>query len=279
MHSSINKIAATTREPALSAPRWRVRLFRQFDHWVNRMFRTAYALHEGFWLGCLTSEDLNHVTAAFYENSQWYQSDEHNRSGLFDWESAAIKQYFRPGSRILVAAAGAGREMLALHREGFQVEGFECNPNLLQISRSVLTQNGAPDSVTLCAANEVPPGPRVFDALIVGWGAYSHIAARRHRIRFLDSLRQLGTANAPLLVSFLLHQPSNYDVLTRHVARLSRALSLTQKDEIEIGDHLSRDGFRHLFVRSEVESELKAAGFEVVLFSEESYGHAVGIPV
>jgi hypothetical protein len=238
-------------------------------------------VHEGFWLGCMTAADLNAVTARFYETSQWYQSSEYNRSGLFDWEQVAVKQYFRAGSRILVAAAGAGREILALHREGFLVEGFECNPDLLRLSRSVLTQNGAPNLVVSSRANEVPPGSQNANGLIVGWGAYTHIPGKHRRIRFLELLRQRAVANAPILLSFLTRDgASNYDALTRQCARLSGVFSRTSNGyTVEAGDHLSCDGFRHLFLRSEVESELKQAGFEPIMFSEEGYCHVVGTAV
>lgn len=281
MRSSLDNTDVTDVHSDKPILRRRVRIFRRVDHWLNRVFRAASAMHEGFWLGCMIRNDLNSVTAGFYDKSRWYGSKEHNESGLFDWEAQAVSQHFRPGSRILVAGAGAGRELLALHRAGFMVEGFECNADLLRIGRSLLMQNGGPDSLTLCQADQVPSGSPDFDGLIVGWGAYTHIPSRARRIRFLEMLRQRAVAHSPVLLSFLTRDGSSrYDGVVGQCARLSGLLSRTSNDyAVELGDHLSREGFRHLFVRAEIESELKAAGFELTLYSEDSYGHAVGIVV
>jgi hypothetical protein len=50
---------------------------------------------------------------------------------------------------------------------------------------------------------------------------------------------------------------------------------LCSRDPVEYGDTL--DGtFDHLFTRDEVTDEMFAAGFELVLYAESPYGHAVG---
>ena len=121
--SSITDVRSPQDAAQPTAPvsgRDRVQYFRRADGWFNRLVRLASAVHEGFWLGCLSAEDLNAVTAGHYEQSREYSSPEHNQRGLFDWEAAALNRYFQPGSRILVAAAGGGREILALRRAGFQ---------------------------------------------------------------------------------------------------------------------------------------------------------------
>ena len=84
----------------------RVRWFKQADQWFTRWISIAGALHEGFWLGVLRADDLDAITAGHYGQSQEYASAEHNQRGLFDWERVVVEQYFQPGSRILVAAAG-----------------------------------------------------------------------------------------------------------------------------------------------------------------------------
>jgi len=39
-------------------------LFKRADRWFSRFVRLATALHEGFWLGCLSPDDLNAITAS-----------------------------------------------------------------------------------------------------------------------------------------------------------------------------------------------------------------------
>lgn len=70
------------------------------------------ALHEGVWLGCLSADHLNAITAKPFDESQYYASSEHNLSGFLNWDAPLLDRYFRRGSRVLVAAAGAGREVL-----------------------------------------------------------------------------------------------------------------------------------------------------------------------
>ena len=255
----------------------RAQLFKRADRWFNRFVRLASALHEGFWLGCLSPDDLNAITASHYQQSREYASSEHNQRGFFDWEVPVLERYFPPRSRILVAAAGGGREVLALRRAGFQAEGFECSPTLLGASHALFDQLGEPRSVILCAADEVPAGPPLYSGLIVGWTAYTHVPTRRRRVAFLQGLRQRALPGSPVLVSFFPREKSSHhETLGYRTACLSRLLFRGRKDASEIGDHLGWC-FSHTFKREEVETEMSAAGFRMVHFSEVGEGHAVGI--
>jgi hypothetical protein len=255
----------------------RVQHFQRADRWFNRFVRLASALHEGFWLGRLSAEDLNAITSHHYQQSHEYSSPEHNQRGLFDWEAAVVDRYFSPGSRILVAAAGGGREVLALRRVGFQAEGFECSPALVQASDALFDRLGEHRSVFLCAADEVPPGPAIYTGIVVGWSAYTHIPTRPRRIAFLQGLRQRALPGSPILVSFFSREKAaRYENLVYRTACISRFLFRGRKEQSELGDHLSWC-YSHSFVREEIETELTAAGFRPVFFSEVGEGHAVGV--
>ena len=255
----------------------RVQWFKQADQWFTRWISIAGALHEGFWLGVLRADDLDAITAGHYGQSQEYASAEHNQRGLFDWERVVVEQYFQPGSRILVAAAGAGREILALRQAGFQVEGFDCSPTLVQAGDALFDGLGERRGVTLCAAGQVPCGPALYQGLIVGWTGYTHIPTRRRRIAFLEGLRNRAMPGAPVLISFFPRdRSSQYENLNYWIARVSRFLFRGRKEEPEPGDHLGWC-FSHTFTREEVEAELRAAGFRPAYYSELGEGHAVGI--
>jgi hypothetical protein len=120
---------------ALRERTFRVRCFQRADSWFSRLVRIMTALHEGFWLGFLNADDLSAITAARYGESQYLASTEHNLSGFFSWETPVLERYFRRGSRVLVGAAGAGRELLALHKCGFEADGFECCLPLVRASQ------------------------------------------------------------------------------------------------------------------------------------------------
>jgi hypothetical protein len=262
--------------PSVRAGR-RVQFFKRADRWFNRFVRLASTLYEGFWLGCLSPDDLNAITAIYYQQSHEYSSSEHNLRGLFDWEVPVLDRYFPPRSRILVAAAGGGREVLALRRAGFQAEGCECSPTLLRASDALFDQLGEPRGVILCAADEVPAGPPIYNGLIVGWSAYTHIPTRRRRVAFLQGLCQRALPGSPVLLSFFPREiSSHYETLVYQTACVSRFLFRGRRETLEIGDHLGWC-YSHTFTREEVGTELNAAGFRLVHFNEVGEGHAVGV--
>jgi hypothetical protein len=255
-----------------SVRRRRVRYFKRADGWFNRFVRLAAVLHEGFWLGCLSADDLNAITAEHYDHSHESASAEHNQRGFLDWELAVVNSHFKPGSRILVVAAGAGREVLALRRAGYQADGFECNPVLVQASAAVFERLGEPGGVTFCPADQVPTGPPAYGGLIVGWSAYTHIPTRARRVAFLQALRQRALPAAPVLLSFFTRVgSSSYDTFVCWMANVSRLLVRGRKEPVELGDHLSWS-YNHLFTREEIDSELREARIRLVHYGEGGTG-------
>jgi hypothetical protein len=230
----------------------------------------AEALHKGFWLGFLSADDLNALTAKRYGASQHLTSTEHTESGFFDWEAPLIERYFRKGSRILVAAAGTGREILALLDAGFSADGFECNPLLLEAGRKLFEQLGQSHSVVFCEPDMVPPGPRIYDGLIIGWSAYTHIPTRLRRVRFLQALRGRTLPHSPLMMSvFIRNESSRYSAMTYRAGAIFRILFRGRKEPLQRGDDLEFSHFRHRFTRDEIEAELQAAGFRMLDYSEQ----------
>jgi hypothetical protein len=267
--------AGTTSDTVLC--RRRVRYFKRSDGWFNRAVRLATVVHEGFWLGFLSADDLNAITADHYDHSQESASPEHNQRGLLDWELSAVNRHFHAGSRILVAAAGGGREVLALRRAGYTADGFDCNPNLVEASGGLFEQLGESRGVILCPPDQAPPGPPIYSGLIVGWSAYTHIPTRARRVAFLQALRQRALPGSPLLLSFFARAGSSrYDTLVYRVAMVSRFVFRGRKEALEVGDHLNWS-YSHWFTREEMEAELSAGGFRMVHFGEPGEGHAVGI--
>jgi hypothetical protein len=257
--------------------RRRVLYFDFADRWFNRFVKVVEAVHEGFWLGCLSVDDLDAITAEYYRQSHEYASEQHNLRGFFDWEGPVVHRYFKAGSHILVAGAGGGREVIALRRAGFQAEGFECNAALLRASEALFQQLGEPQGVIFCAPDSVPPGPPIYDGLIVGWSAYTHIPTRRRRVAFLQGMRQRTLLGSPVLLSFFTRETvSPYEEIAYRTACLCRFLSRGRKETPELGDHLTWS-YTHHFVRAELEEELSASGFRLVHFNERGDSYAVGI--
>ncbi len=262
-----------------SVRRSRVKCFEVADRWLNRLVRFTNAMHEGFWLGCLNADELNAVTAERFDQSQYYASTEHNLSGFFEWEKSVLDRFFRPGSRILVAGAGGGREVVALRKAGFDAEGFDCSLPLVRASEQIFDRLGESRYVTFCEPDSVPPGPRIYDGLIVGWAAYTHIPTKARRIAFLQALNQRALPNSPLLISFFArHSSSSDEALVHGMARLSRFFLRGRKEPLQLGDSIRFARFVHSFTSEEVEAELRTAGFRVEYHGEEDHlGYTVGI--
>jgi hypothetical protein len=257
--------------------RRRMRYFKRADFWFNRFVRFATSLHEGFWLGYLGRDELNAITAGHYDLSQESASPEHNLRGFFDWELAAVSRYFPPESQVLVAAAGGGREVLALRRAGYRADGFECNPMLVEASDLLFDRVREPRAVMLFPPDQVPSGSSCYEGIIVGWGAYSHIPTRLRRVQFLKALRRRMQPGSPILLSFFLRAgDSRYHAFVYRIANATRQLLRGQKEPLELGDHLTWS-YSHWFTREEVEAELGEASIRMVHFGEVGDGHAVGI--
>ena len=260
------------------APRLRVRLYLWLYRWLQRWVRLLGILHEGFWLGCLDPEDFTGVTIRSFQQSRMYNSPEHNESGLFSWERETIDRFFRPRSRILVAACGGGRELIALHGLGFQADGFDCTPRLIETSRQLLQELGICSNVMLCPANDVPRELGPHDSLIVGWGAYMQIPGSARRIAFLRKLHALVPPAAPLLVSFWIREGASPDAgRAFRLAKWFRSLRGRRTEPLELGDHVTDRGYHHCFAKEEIEAELKAGGFRMCHYSQVDQPFAVGV--
>ena len=111
-------------------------------------------------LGLLNAEELARLTARRFESST-YLDRTYNGAGLWLWEREALRRFFPPTGRILVGAAGSGREMIALHRAGYAVQGFECAHSLVESGQAILRDVGCPGELIWAPPGSVPtlPGP------------------------------------------------------------------------------------------------------------------------
>ncbi len=271
-HRGVEQAGPLSRKLRVSCFVFADRLFQALARWMT-------VLHEGFWLGWLSADDLNTITGRHFDQSNYYASSEHNLSGFFDWEKPLINRYFRPGSRILVAGAGGGREVLALRKDGFDAEGFECSPPLVHACEKISSELGEPCRVAYCAADRVPQGPASYDGLLVGWVAYMHIPTKARRVLFLKALRQRARSQSPVVISFFMRNTNlRNDVTVYRAAKFFTSFRPSRREELELGDHLDFGRFFHSFTREEIEEEMKAAGLRVLELHEQSdSGQAVGM--
>lgn len=229
---------------------------------IGRALRPVPAVGRAVALGTLRADDFH----AF--NRRWYAAQparyghpDYVASGWFAWEAEAVERWFPRTGRVLVAAAGAGREMLALHRQGYAVEGFDPSAELRACSIEPFARAGLHAVVAPSEPDRCGPAVGPFDAVVVGWSAYGFIPTRARRVAFLSELAGVVQAGAPLLVSIWGRRPASrrYAVVlgaANGLRRLRRDVPLAPGDDLE-------PYFVHRFTRDELAAELRAAGFTV----------------
>ena len=223
-------------------------------------------------LGLLSHTGMHAVDQAVYDRWGWYGGDDHNRSGLFPWEEAALAAYFGGRTRVLLVGAGGGREVLALSRRGMRVDGYECNPTLVASAARILAAEGCECTVRPIARDRAPAEGGPYDAAIVGWSAYTLIEGRRRRIELLRGMRARMEAGAPLLLSFFTRR-GDEQTIQRIAAIANRVRARLGREPVETGDVLAPN-FIHMFTRQEVDEEMSAAGFRLERFQPQGPGRA-----
>ena len=255
-----------------------IRLFFLVNKKINTFPKMVKAFVKGCLLGILSRETLQSIDKAYYDlESETYLSEAHNRGGMLPWEMRSIMRFFQGCQTILVAAAGGGREVLALHNMGFDVDGFECHPELFAYAEELLRKENFRGTLQLVRRDECSEGERVYDGAIIGWGAYMLIQGRELRISFLRRMRARMREGAPLLLSFFAR--SSDDVYFKVIATTGNIIrAILFKERVELGDALGAE-YLHFFTEGEIASELKEAGFLLQYYSTEEYGHAVGTSI
>jgi hypothetical protein len=239
----------------------------------QRSLLVAQGCFAGAWLAFLSTDRRHALDQTFYSRDQMYRSAEWNRRGLFDWERKMLDEHFAARRHILVLAAGGGREMLALHHRDVTVDGFECNPDLVSYANDFLQGETVQRTVRLAPRDSCPALDRSYEAAIIGWAAYMLIRGRDQRIGLLRQLGRHLQVGAPVLVSFFARNGT--DGRFRAAAVVGNALSrITRGTPVEVGDDLAPN-YVHYFTRDEIDSEARAAGFELAHFAAAPYGHAV----
>jgi hypothetical protein len=236
--------------------------------WSHRVFRVLHggsqALFEGFWMCLLPESIYDVISEKSYGSGDQYTNKEYLDSGFHFWEELAVRTYFAPGSRVLVASAGGGREIIALVRAGYRAAGFECSRAMVETGQRALTARGI-DAALIWAPPCIAPPMGVFDALIVGWNGYCYISPRVRRIEFLKSLRTQLKSGAPVLISMAMRtQRARLLAWTPRIANAVRACTF-RRPEFEAGDSFGGRPKMH-FTRRQIELELTDAGFSVTRF-------------
>lgn len=178
--------------------------------------------------------------------------------GLFDWEREHYRALPPPPARVLVGAAGSGREVLVLLERGYQVDAFEPADEAWAAlrenakGRATLWQLRYEDLVDRVETGAATgPQPERYDAVLLGWGSLACIIEddTRHRlIRACDALCPRG----PILASTFLRNETARSGMGRAGAIASRWMGESAPHQSMI--FVPSGGFMHPLTRSEVEA-------------------------
>jgi SAM-dependent methyltransferase len=191
--------------------------------------------------------------------------------GLTPEEEALRRRYVTKQSRVLNVGCGAGREAIALLKEGHRVVGTDISRAMLRAARRLAVEHQVelplvwmPDPLKL------PVPADAFDCVLALAQLLSHIPSRENRITLL---REMHRALVPggLLLATVTDRKASADLLGEGddaaTAPLLQAagweegdLWVWQPSEAKLDTPL----FFHLHTAEEITEELTAAGFTLV---------------
>jgi hypothetical protein len=212
--------------------------------------------------------------------------------GLFGWEEALLEQPSLPRSgRVLLAAAGGGRELNALLQRGFGVTAFEPNPVFFEAASAVAKHSGNARVVRASYADLIAAaggaGPLTslreesFDWLLFGWGSFTHLTQRAEQLAVLRATRTLAP-HAPLALSFFMRKPQIPDSRSEQLRRVLRTALRRAGKERPLEPGLGYDyggGFVYSFTSEEFADLAQQAGYRIAFRDEKIFPHAILLPL
>lgn len=238
---------------------------------VGRVAEVYRAFADGLALGLLSEAGRVRLTTALYSGRGKPLKVE-----LFDWEHEWFVQDLPAApAKILVGGAGAGRELLWLRGRGYNATGFDPasdsrTSDLLQASYEDLVADGS-ESLTELQRS----GP--YDAILLGWGSYTHISSAAARGELLVRLRELS--QGPVLLSFWSQDFGKRPGRAKDVGfKLGRLLGDGAPADLSADSVYSHCGYCHRFSKAELRKLAREAGYHIEFRESSTYPHATMFP-
>jgi SAM-dependent methyltransferase len=212
--------------------------------------------------GLLRRDELGRAIAGRW--SRWGLDEHYALLGLFGWEEPFVRRFLKPDDRILVVGSGSGREVIALRRDGYNVEGLEPAAAAAELSREIMRKAGVDAHVRIGGIETVELDGH-FDLFIFSWYCYSYIAHRATRIAALRSARAHLAPGGRIILSYIIGEPIPKRLpfaVAALAARVSGAGWTPERNDV-LGFEPGGLHFEHHFGPGEVEDEARAAGLKV----------------
>lgn len=182
--------------------------------------------------------------------------------------SRRLAAVLAPGSRVLVAGSGSGREAFALEALGYEVVGVDFSSRMIEVSRDAATKRGSRVRFERCDFREIAEPDRSLAAVIFTYDAYSLVPRSSDRVAVL---RRFARALRPEGVLFLSARRSS-SWSQRLVLSLQWLAARRRGRPAEWGDSHTRwldasgnlrRSFIHVFSDASLRLEARRAGFEI----------------
>ena len=227
--------------------------------------------------GTLRLQDLRGVIANAWE--EFGRSEGLILSGLMHWEQALYDRFLKPEDRILVVGCGTGRDLIALLKLGYRVEGLDVGPRAVALARRMLEQEGL-QAELYTGPVEAVALPGSFDAFIFSWFCYGYIPQFETRIGVLRKVKAHLNPGGRILISYVPAERPLRSLpirLARFVGRMTRSDWRPEPGDMvgPAGGRWQRLHYEHQFQDGEIEKEARVAGLTVVFHEEGTEGKAV----
>ncbi len=268
-----------------------VRTLLVVDRIMSAIWRTSVMVRDETLWAWASKVDRERTNRTIYSGLKTYVPGGGTfETGLFDWEAEVLKSSFPPTGRILLGAAGGGRELAVLGRMGYEVVAFEPVPALADAARTVASAYPGSRVVRasytdIVAAAENGSGPlapdvcgREFHGVILGWSSFCYVW-REDREALLRALRAVAP-HAPVLLSCLMSEPTpqgrmgSLRLVLRRLLRFAGSRSLA-----EPGDAFEPwAGFFQTLTSEEVRSLAARTGYKPVCVKGPPGPHSLLVP-
>lgn len=254
----------------------------QVDRALMRGRERGRSFVRGLMTEALSPEELEELMVQFYVRGP----NRFTRAALEEWEAQMFDRWLPPPpAKVLVTAAGSGREARALVERGYAVDALEPVPAMAATCAAL---EGV-DTV-VCATHEdliaaVADGrgparaltQRDYDAVLVGWGSLNHIFSRERQVSLLSACDRLASSG-PVLISFFARRrpPAEREralAAGRCIGRCFRAARKGSSIELDVS-FAWNVGFTHPYTVAEIEGLASSIG-RVAETELTPYGHAV----
>jgi len=231
----------------------------------------------GVSMAALDTENRRRLTTAVYGARKDYKLE-----GMFEWEEKWFSSDLpAPPAKILLGGAGSGREIHHLSRLGYRIVAFDPVPSFVHHGIGRLQPNqceaflvgsfedlASPSKEAARAFENDVKDLSPYDAVVCGWGSFTHIGTDVQRISLLKQFKKV-CPNGPVLLSFWM-RGEDAEIRKGRAWKLGwkiGRLLANQMDAIEPpnpGDwFLGNAGFGHFFTLEEIKELAATTGYEL----------------